>query len=286
MASTEVLHLTPLAEGEIPGCMALSAEAGWNQTPDDWAMFMRHGTVFGLLDGGVPVASGAILPYPNDFAWISLVLVTAKRRRERVGTRILEECCAEIARRDLVAMLDATPAGERVYRPLGFEPMFGLKRWQSQGGGNDGGGSAKRPAGIRPMTKDDMAAAVTLDAAAFGPRRQFLLDDLFGRERALAFVTESDVRGFVLARPGRLATQIGPLIAADEGVAAALLSAALDSIRGPLFLDLADRWISLARLLQQRGFTEQRPFLRMGMRRHAPFGDPARTFVIAGPEFG
>jgi hypothetical protein len=30
----------------------------------------------------------------------------------------------------------------------------------------------------------------------------------------------------------------------------------------------------------------QRPFLRMGMRREAPFGDVARTFVIAGPEFG
>jgi GNAT superfamily N-acetyltransferase len=286
MAPTEALHLTPLGEDSIPGCMALSAEAGWNQTPDDWAMFLRHGTVFGLVDAGVPAASGAILPYPRDFAWISLVLVTAKRRRERIGTRILETCCAAIARRDLVAMLDATPAGERVYRPLGFEPMFGLKRWQSLGVGSDGVGTAKLPTGIRPMTADDMAAAVTLDAAAFGVERQFLLDDLFGRERALAFVTEKDVRGFVLARPGRLATQIGPLIAADENVAAALLSAALDSIRGPLFLDLADHWSGLARLLQQHGFTEQRPFLRMGMRRHAPFGDPARTFVIAGPEFG
>ena len=151
--------------------MALSAEAGWNQTPDDWAVFMRRGTVFGLLDGGAPVASGAILPYPNDFAWISMVLVTANKRRERIGTRILETCCAEIAQRGLVAMLDATPAGERVYRPLGFEPMFGLTRWQGQGGGR--GGSAKLPAGIRSMTKEDMTAVVALDAAAFGAHRQF-----------------------------------------------------------------------------------------------------------------
>ncbi|MGA8615264.1 MAG: GNAT family N-acetyltransferase [Xanthobacteraceae bacterium] len=282
MASTEAARLTPVAEDSIPGCMALSAEAGWNQTPDDWAVFVRRGTVFGLLDGGAPVASGAILPYANDFAWISMVLVTAKRRRERIGTRILETCCAEIARRGLVAMLDATPAGERVYRPLGFEPMFGLTRWQGQGGG----GSAKLPAGIRPMTKDDMDAVFALDAAAFGAHRHFLLEGFLRREPQLAFVTAEEGRGFALARSGRLATQIGPIIAADEDAAATLLSAAVNSVRGPVFLDLADRWSGIARQLQQRGFTVQRPFLRMGMRRHVPFGDVARTFVIAGPEFG
>jgi hypothetical protein len=287
MASTEALQLTPLAEDRIPGCMALSAEAGWNQTPDDWAVFLRRGTVFGLLDGGVPVASGAILPYPNNFAWISMVLVTAKRRRERIGTRILETCCAESARRGLVAMLDATPAGERVYRPLGFEPMFGLTRWQGHGGGGGGGGgSAKLPAGIRPMTKDDMAAVFALDATAFGAHRQFLLEGFLRREPQLAFVTAAEGKGFALARSGRLATQIGPVIATDEDAAATLLSAALDSVRGPVFLDLADRWSEIVWQLQQRDFTVQRPFLRMGMRRHAPFGDVARTFVIAGPEFG
>jgi ribosomal protein S18 acetylase RimI-like enzyme len=281
MASTEALPLTPLSEDAISGCMALSAEAGWNQTPDDWAMFVRHGTVFGLLDGGAPVASGAILPYPDEFAWISMVLVTASRRRARIGSRILETCCAEIARRGLVAMLDATPAGERVYRPLGFESIFGISRWQGHGAG-----SGNHSAGVRPMMQDDVAAIAVLDAAAFGAHRQFLLENFLRREPGLAFVAEKNARGFVLARPGRLATQIGPLIAADEEEAASLLSSALDCAHGPVFLDLTDRWRGLAHLLQQRGFTVQRPYLRMGMRRTAPFGDPARTFIIAGPEFG
>ena len=284
MASTEALPLTPLTEEAIPGCMALSAEAGWNQTPDDWATFVRHGTVFGLVADGAPVASGAIMPYPKDFAWISMVLVTASRRRARIGTRILETCCAEIARRGLVAMLDATPAGERVYSPLGFEPMFGLTRWQGQGG-NAGAGNTKLPAGIRPMTKDDVIAIVALDAAAFGAQREFLLASFLRREPHLAFVT-GDRKGFALARPGRLASHIGPVIAVDEASASALLAAALDCLSGPVFLDLADRWSTLARQLQERGFTVQRPFLRMGMRRRAPFGDVERTFVIAGPEFG
>jgi Acetyltransferase (GNAT) domain/Acetyltransferase (GNAT) family len=256
-----------------------------NQTPDDWAIFVRHGRVFGVLADGAPVASGAILPYPDDFAWISMVLVTESRRRARIGTRILETCCNEVGGRGLVAVLDATPAGERVYRPLGFEPMFKLTRWQGRGA-SAGGNNVKLPAGVRLMTNDDMTAVAALDAAAFGAHRQFLLENFFRRAPRLAFVMGKDVTGFVLARPGRLAIQIGPLIAANEDAAAELLSAALDSARGPVFLDLADCWNGLAHLLQRRGFTVQRPFLRMGMRREVPFGDVARTFVIAGPEFG
>ncbi len=284
MACTETFQLSPLAEGDIAGCMALSAEAGWNQMREDWALFLRHGTVFGLPHAdGHPVATGAVLPYPDEFAWISMVLVTVSRRRERIGTRILETCCAELARRGLVAVLDATPAGERVYRPLGFEPMFNLSRWQGKGDG--GGDGARRPAGVRPMTEGDIAAVAALDAAAFGARRTFLLESFFRRAPQLAFVTESS-SGFVLARPGRIATQIGPIVATGEDAAASLLNAALGAVAGPVFLDLCDRWADLARQVRQRSFTVQRPFLRMALRHRTPFGDAERTFVVAGPEFG
>jgi GNAT superfamily N-acetyltransferase len=281
MASTDVLPLAVMGESDMAGCMALSAEAGWNQTPDDWTLFMRHGTVFGLPgDDGRPVATGAILPFSDEFAWVSMVLVTAAYRRRRIGTGILEACCAELKRRGLIAVLDATPAGERVYRPLGFVPQFALSRWQGQGGG-----SAMLPTDVRPMRADDLAAVMARDAAVFGAARDFLLRSFFARAPQLAFMT-SDGASFALARPGRIATQIGPIVAADEDAAAALLTAALGAASGPVFLDVADRWQQLGALLKQRGFTVQRPFLRMALGRSAPFGDVARTFVVAGPEFG
>lgn len=280
MASTDALPLAPLAARHMAGCMALCAEAGWNQTPDDWTVFLDHGTVFGLPDAnGRPVATGAILPY-DTFAWIGMVLVTATRRRARIGTRILETCCMELTRRGLVAALDATPAGERVYRPLGFEPLFGLTRWQGVGGGR----AAPRP-GIRPLREGDLAAVAAIDSAVFGAPRPFLLDDYFRRAPHLAFITENG-EGFAMARTGRVAMQIGPIVAADEGTAAALLDIALDAADGPVFLDLCDRWNGLVRLLERRGFTMQRPFLRMALHNRAPFGDAARTFLIAAPEFG
>ncbi len=281
MASTDALPLMTLAGRDIAGCMALSAEAGWNQTPDDWTLFLDRGTVFGLPEAdGHPVATGAILPYGDAFAWISMVLVTAARRRARIGTRILETCCTELTERRLVALLDATPAGEQVYRPLGFEPVFELTRWQGAGGGH-----AAKPAGTRPMREGDLAAIAAIDAEAFGARRPFLLENFFRRAPHLAFATESG-DGFALARPGRLATQIGPIVAADEDAALALLAAALDAASGPVFLDLCDRWSGLAREVERRGFSVQRPFLRMALHRRVVFGDAARTFVVAGPEFG
>jgi GNAT superfamily N-acetyltransferase len=281
MGSIDVWQFSRLGEDRIVQCVSLSAEAGWNQTIEDWALFLRHGTVLGLPGSrGATLATGAVLPYPDDFAWISMVLVTASRRRQRIGTSILEACCAEVAQRGLLAMLDATPSGEAVYRPLGFEGKFTLARWQ--------GVTERRviaPGGIRAMTARDIPAATAIDAAAFGAQRNFLVESLFTRLPKLGFVTE-DNTSFVLARPGRMATQIGPIVAANEDAAAALLDAALGCISGPVILDLVDGRDILARRLRQRGFTIQRPFLRMSLNRRAVFGDTTQLFVIAGPEFG
>jgi hypothetical protein len=281
MGSIDVSSFSRLTEAHIADCVALSSEAGWNQMSEDWALFLRHGTVFGLPNAhGVTVASGAVLPYPDDFAWISMVLVTASRRRERIGTSILEACCAEVAQRGLLSMLDATPAGERIYRPLGFDGIFNLSRWQ--------GVSERRansPVGIRAMAAGDIPTVTAIDAAAFGAQRKFLVENLFRRLPQLAFVTQ-DLTGFVLARLGRIATQIGPIVAANEGAAATLLDAALGCVSGPVFLDLIDGRDILMHRLRQRGFTVQRPFLRMGLNRRVPFGHPAHLFVVAGPEFG
>ena len=281
MASIDVSQFSRLTEERIADCVALSAEAGWNQTIEDCALFLRHGTVFGLRTAhGVTVASAAVLPYPDDFAWISMVLVTASRRRERIGTSILEACCAEVAQRGLLAMLDATPAAERIYRPLGFEGIFNLSRWQGVTETR-----AKSPIGVRAMAVGDIPFVTAIDAIAFGSQRKFLIESLFRRLPTLAFVSQ-DNTGFVLARPGRMATQIGPVVAINEDAADALLDAALGCVDGPVFLDLIDGRDILVRHLQQRGFSVQRPFLRMGLNRRAPYGDPAHLFVVAGPEFG
>jgi hypothetical protein len=44
MGSIDVRQFQRLTEDHIAECVALSAEASWNQKAEDWALFLRHGT--------------------------------------------------------------------------------------------------------------------------------------------------------------------------------------------------------------------------------------------------
>lgn len=277
MVTTETLGIDRLGIADLPAALTLSAEAGWNQTDGDWRQFLDHGRVFAIRDAdGRPQATAATLPY-GRFAWISMVLVTAGQRQRGLGSLLLKHCIAELQHAGLVPVLDATPAGERVYLPLGFQPVSGITRWQGQGGGAS-------IATAMELTEAGLDPAIALDATVFGASRDFLLRSF--RSRAPQLALRLKEHSFVVARPGRLATQIGPLVANDESAALALLQAALARIDGPVFMDVPDRWLNLRAELERRGFTIQRGFRRMVLGSDQPFGDPARSFVVAGPEFG
>ena len=276
MAPTEALPVTAIGPSALEGCLALSREAGWNQSAADWRLFLERGTVFGI-GGDRPVATGAILPYAEGgFAWIGMVLVTTAMRGQGLGTRVLRHTLAVLDGMALRPALDATPAGARIYRPLGFAAQLGLTRWRGPGGGNS-------PEGARPATEADLPHMAALDAAAFGAPRAHLLRALMRRAPALAFHEET---GFVLGRDGDRATQIGPLVAPDEAVALRLLDAALAATPGEAIIDLADRCTTLAQALRARGFAPERPYTRMALGQAAPFGDPSRLVAVAGPELG
>jgi GNAT superfamily N-acetyltransferase len=262
----------------IPGAMALSAEAGWNQAPEDWRIFLDHGAVHGIHDAARLVATGAILPY-GGFGYVGMVLVTAEARGRGLGTRLLRHAIDALATLGQVPMLDATPAGERIYRPLGFRPVFSLMRWRGEGGG------VASIDGLRPAVASDLPAMAAADAATFGAARPAILAGLLRRAPGPALMLDGG-EGFVLARPGRQAMQVGPLVAPDEASAGRLLAGILGRLRGPVLLDLAARWQGLAQHLQDAGFRPERPFLRMALGRGEAFGDPARLFVAAGPELG
>lgn len=272
MAPIKTLDIDRLDATAIPAALGLSAEAGWNQTEADWRIFLDQGRVFAIRNtDGNPVATAAILPY-GGFAWISMVLVTASHRQQGLGSRLLKHCIAELQRAGRTPYLDATPAGERVYLPLGFRPVFGITRWQGQGSLKDG-----------LVTAVDLDACLRLDTDSFGAERYVLLHSFTDRMPVLAL---RKGEGFVVGRDGRIATQIGPLSAANEPDALQLMTAALNRTVGPVFLDVPDRWTLLSAELQRRGFSVQRNFRRMALGSTAPNGDPSRSFVIAGPEFG
>ncbi|MBP0494532.1 GNAT family N-acetyltransferase [Pararoseomonas indoligenes] len=276
MAPTEALPVAALGTSAMDGCLALSREAGWNQAEADWRLFFEDGTVFGI-GGERPVATGAVLPYrEGGFAWIGMVLVTASQRGRGLGTRVLRHGLGLLAEAGLVPVLDATPAGARIYRPLGFVAQLGLTRWRGPGGG-------EAPEGPRRVTAEDLPRLAALDAGAFGAARPSLLGALMRRAPAVGHL---EGEGFVLGRDGDRATQLGPLVAPDEAAALRLLRAALARAPGEVIIDIADRCTALADALRARGFAPERPYTRMALGHAAPFGDPSRLMAVAGPELG
>jgi GNAT superfamily N-acetyltransferase len=268
----------PLAD--VSAALTLSSEPGWNQTTADWAVFIEHGTVFGLKESGTLIATSAILPYTN-FGFISMVLVTESWRKRGLATQLLEKAIMALSARGLVPVLDATPAGAIVYARHGFQSVFNLCRWERRGPS-----SVSEPALqsiIRAVGMNELDTLALLDREAFGSDRRFLLRAFLQRAETRVLLSE---RGFVMARKGHRAMQLGPLVAASEAAAVELLAAAVAALDGPVFLDVAERWSELIHWLEANGFRRQRPFQRMILGDASTLGQDGRLMVTAGPEFG
>lgn len=272
--------LAPLVEmraADVSGAFALSEEAGWNQTAEDWSLLIRLGSAFAVAgsEGGL-AATAVALPYPPDFGWIGMVLVHGPYRRRGLATRLLERAVAELRDRGLVPVLDATPAGQPVYERMGFHKVQALTRWRGEGGGS---------AATAPPPVSDVRDIAELDRVAFGADRSAVLGALLARQGA---GSRADPRGggFLLSRPGRTATYVGPFVARETETALALLESGLSGISGPLAIDVPDRESEIADLLSERGFRPERPFARMALDRETGFGDPTLIRAIAAPELG
>jgi GNAT superfamily N-acetyltransferase len=279
MESTEVR----LQETHLAGCLRLSQSANWNQNEADWRLMLGFGRGWGISTAdGTLAASTVALPYNSGFAWIAMVLVLPEHRRQGYASRLLRIALAEMEKQKRVSLLDATPAGHEVYVQEGFRDFWGFKRFSI---GKTSGVMEE----VKPLDGSHWARILALDDVAFGGGREPVLRNLAARqpEAALVAVRDGEIAGFVLAREGREALQVGPLVARDPETARKLLDGALANVSGPVYVDITDHATGLQAWALQKGFAIQRPFTRMahGPRAFAP-GDASLVFCPAGPELG
>lgn len=281
MGAIELATAEALGPHETRAALALSDEARWNQTAEDWTFFRMTGRVFAVRKEGRLVATAALLPHLRldarpAIAWISMVLVTATWRRHGLAKTLLKRCIDEADAAGVIPFLDATPAGAAVYVPLGFEPVADIVRLRR-----------KRPdvperserAGLTGAARKTL---LDFDRRALAADRSALLDDILGRPGTVLHARSGAV---CLVRSGRCARHIGPLYAENEDAACALLDQAIADEPGPLIIDLMARNAGLRTRLATHGFIEERPLTRM-VRGEAALGDTGIAFATAGPEFG
>lgn len=281
---TPIFDLTP--EDAARG-YALSAAIGWNQAEADWRYMLARGEGVGRAgaDGNL-VASAMALPY-GRFAWICMVLVAESHRRRGLATELMGVVIERQKTAGRVPGLDATPAGREVYRQIGFRDCYGIGRFRAEAVTAP---EAPPPDGteIRPLVAAELPALAATDRPVFGADRSALLEHLLARQpaRAVGAWRNGELIGHALARDGREASHIGPLVAPDPGTAQALFAAASAGLAGACYIDVPDDQTTFTNWLTRAGFTFQRPYTRMYLDHDGGFDRPEAIFALAGPELG
>lgn len=288
MKAQGVPILREMKVADTPLGMRLKALAGWNQTAADWRLLLDAGIGWVAAVDGVGVGTATLVTYGAAFSWIGMVLVDPAYRRRGIGTALLHTAIAAAKVRG-VPRLDATPQGAPLYAGLGFRSEYAIQRMQRPPNGTPGLHPNRLGGQLVTLTHDHVQRVARYDAPIFGADRHRVLTAFRLRAPDSAFLwAEGDVvRGYVLARDGSHADQIGPLVAETADIARALLVAAL-RVRSdrPIVVDaLVDHpgWIAW---LTELGFRAQRSFTRMAYEASSPPEDPMKQFAIAGPEFG
>jgi GNAT superfamily N-acetyltransferase len=266
-----------LTREDIPAAMRLKDAAGWNQTEDDWrnVLALAPEGCFAIDHGGRLAATATAVCFGADLAWIGMVLTDPALRGRGFARALTERAIAHIESRGVAWMkLDATDMGRPLYRKLGFEDERPVERWRRAPGpmrGFEAGAPGPLP--------------LALDLDAFGADRSELLRTL--QRYAVAALED----GYAFARPGSLATYLGPCVARTRGTAARLLlSLARRHAFEPVFWDLLPGNSAAVEIARELGFERARELVRMGRAgappRRPPPAHDEYVYAIAGFEYG
>ncbi len=250
---------------------ALSTEAGWNQTIEDWRRIVALAGrgVYGIERDGRLVATAVGLAYGRELAWIGMVLTAKAYRGQGFARTLMQRAIDDLDAAGVECIkLDATDLGRPVYAKLGFVDERPVSRWVRKPGESWGEAIAEAP------------VEYALDG--FGVSREALLRS-FGGQESYALPGE----GFAFARPGRTAWHFGPCVAQSEAGARRLLGAFLYRHGGEAsILDLCDDHPHAAAMVAEAGYEPIRRLVRMQRGKQTELGYGPDIYCLAGFEFG
>jgi GNAT superfamily N-acetyltransferase len=278
---TERIRLMTVADLAL--ALQLSRQAGWNQIEADWQRFLDlqpdgcfvaewHGNVVGTT----------VTSIFGQVAWVAMVLVEESLRGRGIGKALLNRALEFLDQRQIPTIrLDATPLGRPLYERLGFTEQFQLARYE--------GRPWPIPAAVEVQTAapDLWAALAALDEAVTRTDRRRTLLRLFAEQPESVRIVRTGERidGFLAARPGRRAVQIGPCIASPQAASLLLADAWRRYAGQHVFLDIPVANIGAMQLAKLQWLTVQRHLTRMC--RGAPLCERVEgLWAGSGPEKG
>ena len=273
---------------DLRGAMRLSMAEGWNQTEDDWMVFIENPANICLLAevNNKVIGTTAAINYANEEAWIGMVLVDKEYRGLGVSKSLLSGIFEKLASFKSIK-LDATAAGQPVYQKFGFKDEFLVSRMVNVAVSNK---KFEQPASkVEFIRQEDIQEIISMDEIVFGANREQLIKFLFNNSEqpGLLLRREGKINGFALVRKGSKYHQVGPVVAYSTPDAKILISKSLEQFnKQPVVVDVLCDKKELVDWLNSIGFNRQRDFIRMYKNvNHFP-GKGDNLFLICGPEFG
>ena len=215
------LELTDIAKVDLEKLHALSISVGWPHRAEDWQFLLEFGHGIAALDSiGRVLGSAMWFPYGDDFATIGMVITSPRLQAKGAGQWFMEHLFRQVGDRSLG--LSATHAARRLYLSLNFQPEAIVYQCQGEALAPP---VVPLPAGssLRPMDSTDLAAVAALDETAFGTDRSALHERLLARSKGVVLVRDGQIAAFSLCRRFGRGHVIGPVVAANDADAVAVV---------------------------------------------------------------
>src|SRR5215831_7863784 len=125
--------LRSLRVDDVSEAFQLSAQAGWNQTEEDWHLLLElaPGTCFGIEIRGELASTTTLLCYGRRLGWIGMVLTKSGFQRRGLARKLLQHTLNVADKIGMETLkLDATDQGQHLYLQCGFREEHQIERWQ------------------------------------------------------------------------------------------------------------------------------------------------------------
>ncbi len=215
------IQIGDVVHADLEQLHTLSISVGWPHRGADWQFLREVGKgVVATDDIGRIMSSAMWFRHSPELATIGMVITSPRLQTQGTGLWLMEYALKDLEGFNL--RLNATRAAQRLYLSLGFKPEKTV--YQCQGVVTNPPAEHPVSGDLRALTDDDLAAAIALDASAFGVSRAVLMEKLFQHSRGYGLFRNGALQAFSLCRRFGRGHVVGPIVAADDEDAIAVVS--------------------------------------------------------------
>ncbi len=275
------IDIVSFSPDHIDGAFALSQQAQWPHRKEDWAFVLSLSKGFVALEGDRVVGTAMATLYGQTCVTINMVIVDEAMRGRGLGRQLMNAALKASEGREcrLVATRDGLP----LYEKLGF--VAGGEVIQHQGFVQKQGLDTSAVTWAEQDVLEDLAA---LDTTAFGADRRNLLRMLAQTGKFAVLRDAGTITGFIALRPFGRGEVAGPVVAANQADAKALLSFAFAAAGAFLRVDSTvatglGPWLTQHGLMHVGGGV---PMRRVAAQADTPETASVKTYVLASQALG